>query len=362
MAKHEAPFDHRAIEERAAAWLARRDGGVWTKEDEAHLSEWLAESTAHRVAFLRLEAVWEGARRARALSSGPPGLVPPARKWMESPFFPSMPSETPAVLRQRRSPLRWKIAASLLLIVGMGGVGYELDWFVPGDVYTTSVGDVSSIPLADGSVVTLNTASRIRVEFAPKERRVILERGEAYFAVEKNAARPFVVVAGDHRIVDVGTRFSVRREAAGLRVVVTEGMVRLESPHAGVRRASGAAFAQPVKSQSLAEMDVPLSAGAVAFAQNGDLLIHKESIRQAEDMMTWRKGYLTFHDTTLADAVAEFNRYNDHQITIADPQTAGIRISGTFRPTDYQAFVRLLHDGYSVDVHDTRAGMTLSKD
>jgi len=362
MAKHEAPFNHRAIEERAAAWLARRDGGVWTKEDEAHLSDWLGESTAHRVAFLRLEAVWEGARRARVLSSGPPGLVPPPRKWMESPFFPSVAPETPGVLAHRRSPLRWKIAASFLLVVGIASVGYVLDWFAPGDVYTTSVGDVSSIPLADGSVVTLNTASRIRVEFAPKERRVILERGEAYFAVQRNAARPFVVIAGDHRIVDVGTQFSVRREAAGLRVVVTEGMVRLESPRADVHPASGAGFAQPLKSQSLAEMDVPLSAGAVAFAQNGDLLVHKETVRQAEDMMTWRKGYLTFHDTTLADAVAEFNRYNDHQITIEDPQTAGIRISGTFRPTDYQAFVRLLHDGYSVEVHDTHEGMTLSKD
>jgi transmembrane sensor len=362
MAKHEAPFDHRAIEERAAAWLARRDGGVWTKEDDALLSDWLAESTAHRVAFLRLEAVWEGARRARALSSGPPGLVPPPRKWMESPFFPPLAAETPGVLPHRRSSLRWKIAAAFLLVVGIGSVGYELDWFAPGDVYTTPVGDVAAIPLADGSVVTLNTASRIRVEFAPKERRVILERGEAYFAVKRNAARPFVVVAGDQRIVDVGTQFSVRREAAGLRVVVTEGMVRLETPRAAVHPASGAVFAQPLKSQSLAEIDVPLSAGAVAFAQNGDLLIHRESVRQAEDLMTWRKGYLTFHDTTLADAVAEFNRYNDHQITIEDPQTAAIRISGTFRPTDYQAFVRLLHDGYSVAVHDTRAGMTLSKD
>jgi transmembrane sensor len=359
MAEHEAPFNHRAIEERAAAWLARRDGGEWTKEDDARLTDWLNESTAHRVAFLRLEAVWEGARRARALSSAPPGVVPPPGKWMESPFFPSIASRTPRGLR-RGSSLRWTIAASLLLFVGIGSVGYVLDWFAPGDVYTTSVGDVSSIPLADGSVVTLNTASRIRVEFAPKERRVILERGEAYFAVKRNAARPFVVIAGDHRVVDVGTRFSVRREPAGLRVVVTEGMVRLESPRAEVHSAGGVDFAQT--STALAEMDVRLSAGAVAFAQNGDLLVHKESVRQAEDMMSWRNGYLTFHDTTLADAVAEFNRYNHHQITIEDPQIAGIRISGTFRPTDYQAFVRLLHDGYSVDVHDTNEGMTLSKD
>ena len=360
MAEHEAPCNHRAIEERAAAWLARRDGTAWSQEDEAHLSDWLDESTAHRVAFLRLEAVWEGARRARALSSGPPGLVPPPRKWMESPFFPSTAPHAASSPRHRRSSLPWAIAASFLLVVGTGSVGYVLDWFAPGDVYTTSIGDVSSIPLADGTVVTLNTASRIRVEFSPKERRVVLERGEAYFAVRRNAARPFVVVAGDHRIVDVGTRFSVRREAAGLRVVVTEGMVRLEGPRAEGHSVRGAALAPPLK--SLAEMDVRLSAGAVAFAQNGDLLVQKESVRQAEDMMTWREGFLTFHDTTLADAVAEFNRYNDHRITIEDPRTAGIRISGTFRPTDYQAFVRLLHDGYSVEIHDTSEGMTLSKD
>lgn len=360
MAEHEAPLNHRAIEERAAAWLARRDGGDWREEDDAHLTDWLNVSTAHRVAFLRLEAVWEGARRARALSSAPPGLVPPPRKWMASPFFRAIASRTPRGLRQRRSSRRWTIAASLLLVVGIGSVGYVLDWFAPGDVYTTSVGDVSSIPLEDGSVVTLNTASRIRIEFAPKERRVILERGEAYFAVRRDATRPFVVVAGDHRVVDVGTQFSVRRERTGLRVVVTEGMVRLESPRADVHSATGVDLAQTPR--ALAGMDVRLSAGAVAFAQNGDLLVHKETVRQAEDMMTWRNGYLTFHDTTLADAVAEFNRYNHHQITIEDPQTAGIRISGTFRPTDYQAFVRLLHDGYSVDVHDTDEGMTLSKD
>lgn len=360
MAEHEASLNHRAIEERAAAWLARRDSGEWTQEDEARLTGWLDESTAHRVALLRLDAVWDGARRARVLSSAAPGLVPPRRKWMGSPFFPSIASQTPRAPRQRRSLLRWAIAASLLLTAGVASVGYVLDWFAPGDLYTTSVGDVASIPLADGSVVTLNTASRLRVEFAPNERRVILERGEAYFSVKRNAARPFVVVAGDHRIVDVGTQFSVRREPAGLRVVVTEGMVRLESPRADVHSARGAGFAPRLK--TLAEMDVRLSAGAVAFAQNGDLLVQKESVRQAEDMMTWRNGYLTFHDTTLADAVAEFNRYNDHQITIEDPQTAGIRISGTFRPTDYQAFVRLLHDGYSVDVRDTNEGMTLSKD
>lgn len=360
MARQYSPVDHKAIEERAAAWLARRDSGAWTNEDQAGLTTWLDESTAHRVAFLRLESVWESARRARVLSGPSPGVVPPPKRWKRSPFFKSVVSGAPSALSHRRPLLGWKIAAAFLLAVGIGSMGYVFNWFAPGNVYSTSVGGISSIPLADGSVVTLNTASRIHVEFTPKERRVVLERGEAYFAVRKNPARPFVVVAGDQRIVDVGTQFSVRRDPAGLRVVVTEGIVQLESPRADIRAARGSI--QGLAPQRLAEIHVRLSAGAVAFAQDGDLLVQKESVRQAEQMMSWRRGYLTFHDTTLADAVAEFNRYNLHHITIEDPQVAGIRISGTFRPTDYQAFVRLLHDGYSLDVRNTGEGMTLSKE
>lgn len=360
MAKQNSPFNHHAIEERAAAWLARRDSGEWTNKEQSALTEWLDQSTAHRVAFLRLESVWEGARRARALSGSSARVVPPPKKWRDSPFFRSIAWVPRGTRPGRRSSVRWKVAAAFLVAVGVGSLGYGLHWFAPGNVYSTSVGGISSIPLADGTVVTLNTASRIRVEYAPKERRVVLERGEAYFAVKRNPARPFVVVAGEQRIVDVGTQFSVRRDRSGLRIVVTEGVVRLQSPRADIRSASGSI--RVIAPNNLAEIDVPLSAGAVAFAQNGDLLVHRESVSQTDEMVSWRQGYLTFHDTMLADAVAEFNRYNAHHIAIEDAQVAAIRISGTFRPTDYQAFVRLLHDGYSVDVRDTDGGITLSKE
>lgn len=334
------PPDHLAIEECAAAWLARRDGGDWSSEDDAHLTEWLNEATAHRVAFLRLENVWEGARRARALSTLPAGIVPPADEWRQSPYFQATVPATQSAPRRRR--LRWwsVAAACSALAVALGTTGYIFNWFGAGSVYSTPVGIISSVPLADGSIVTLNTASRIRVEFEPKERRVVLERGEAYFVVKRNPARPFIVIAGEQKIVDVGTQFSVRREPTETQVVVTEGTVRFESAAAHPR---------------------PLSAGSIAFARDGDVLVHKESIRQAEDMVSWRKGYLTFRDTSLADAVAEFNRYNVRRIAIADPGVAGIRISGTFRPTNYEAFVRLLHDGYAIDVQDTGGGITLSK-
>jgi transmembrane sensor len=355
------PLDHLAIEERAAAWLARRDGGDWSSEDDASLAGWLNEATAHRVAFLRLENVWEGARRARALALSttvPAGSVPSADEWRQSPYFQA---PGPAIRSASQHRVRWwpAAAACVALIAGLGTAGYLFDWFAPGSVYSTPVGGISSIPLSDGSVVTLNTASRIRVEFEPKARRVVLEKGEAYFVVKRNAARAFIVIAGEQRIVDVGTQFSVRRDLTETQVVVTEGTVRFESAQTRAQSGSGGLpSAAPV---TLAGIDVPLSAGSIALARDGDLLVQKESVRQAEDMVSWRKGYLTFRDTTLADAVAEFNRYNARRITIADPAVAGIRISGTFRPTNYQAFVRLLHDGYAIDVQEADGGISLSK-
>lgn len=359
MTSTDRPLDHRAIEDCAAAWLARRDGGDWSGEDDARLAEWLGEATAHRVAFLRLECAWEGARRARVLSALPAGIVPPPGDWRRSPYFQGASSAT--VTAPSRHPVRrwWVAAACCALAVGIGTAGYISDWFGPGDVYSTRVGAISSIPLVDGSIVTLNTASRIRVEFAPKERRVVLEKGEAYFVVRRNPARPFIVIAGDQRIVDVGTQFSVRRNPAGIQVVVTEGAVRFESEPTRARPGGGILPTTPPV--ALAGIDVPVTAGSIAFARDGDVLVHKESVRQAEEMVSWREGYLTFHDTTLAQAVAEFNRYNVRRITIADPAVAGIRISGTFRPTNYEAFVRLLHDGYAIDVRETGGWITLGK-
>lgn len=356
----DSPVDHQAIEKRAAAWLAQRDGDDWSSEDDARLAAWLNEATAHRVAFLRLESVWEGALRARALSSLPPGVVPSSAEWRRTPYFQGLGLATSRASPRRRIWRPSVIAACIVLIAGLGSAGYFLHWFGPGNVYSTSIGAISSVALADGSVVTLNTASRIRIEFEPKERRVVLEKGEAYFAVKKNPARPFVVIAGNQRIVDLGTHFSVRRDPSGIRVVVTEGVVRLESPSV-LPRPSGAGL--PMSSPpGLPAIGVPLRAGTVALMKDGDLLVHKESIHEAEQLVSWREGYLTFQNTTLADAVAEFNRYSVRQIKIADPQVADIRISGTFRPTNYEAFVRLLHEGYGINVHETGEGITLSNE
>ena len=351
---------HDTIEDRAAEFLARRDSGEWTVENQARLDEWLSAATANRVAYLRLEAVWEEARRLKALGPGlPVATVPPPNSW-RTPFFAPRPeagdassiSATPDPRREAALRVGWFLLSAAAVFV----LGVALAWYCfapPGNEYQTPVGELASVPLKDGSNITLNTATAVRVDLTPKERLIDLERGEAFFVVAKDPTRPFVVEAGSKRVVAVGTQFSVRRAGNEVRVVVTEGTVRFESVGERVQvSTSGDKLRAKASSRGTSASASPefarLSAGSIARATDGDVLVQETSVADAEQALTWRSGYLTFHDTSLAEAVDEFNRYNAHRIVISDPTVAAIRISGTFRPTNYEAFVRLLESGYSI--------------
>ncbi|WP_257388765.1 FecR/PupR family sigma factor regulator, partial [Tahibacter caeni] len=77
----------RQIEHDAAAWLARRDGGDWSAEQADALERWLAAATAHRVAFLRLEAAWTESGRLKALGAGlARGELPERGRWSQTRF------------------------------------------------------------------------------------------------------------------------------------------------------------------------------------------------------------------------------------------------------------------------------------
>lgn len=372
---------HQEIEDQAAAFLARRDSGNWTQVDQAELDEWLTESTARRVGFLRLETVWDEARRLKALSAGlPAGTVPPPGGWRHTPFFDahsSAPlragvpvSSLPAMAvsnqaaRWSRQRMGWvALAATVLCALGVGA--YFFAAAPRGDRYSTPIGGIASVSLADGSRLTLNTATRVRVELTPQERHVRLEDGEAFFQVAKDPNRPFVVEVGNKRVIAVGTEFSVRRTGDDMRVVVTEGKVRVESGSADgaatVRRRPGPAGASPQMAQGRPPSEVLLTPGSVASAADDGVVVEQKALSEAEDDLTWRHGYLTFHDASLADAVAEFNRYNTHKIAIQDPAVAAIRISGSFRALNYEAFVRVLGDGFAIHARTTGDTTTLTR-
>jgi transmembrane sensor len=335
----------RRIEDEAGRWLARRDSGNWSAGDEHSFERWMNESMAHSVAYWRLQDAWEEALRLRALGAGVQSEEPPPPgQWNLSPFF----AQRVEFSDRKQRPFRFRVralAASVALLVAVGAAGYL--WF-SAQSFQTPVGGVALLPIEDGSKITLNTDSRIKVAISETERRINLTHGEAFFEVAKDPARPFVVQAGDKRVIAIGTSFSVRRDIGDgrndMEVIVTEGAVRIES-------ASG---------KHAEVLTQPLTAGSIARTTGGKLVVQHKETREAEESLSWRSGVLVFRNTTLADAATEFNRYNARKIVIDDSAAAALTIAGSFRSTSVDSFVEIIEKGYPVRVDARRDGFVIS--
>lgn len=294
------------IRERAADWLQRRNFWNWSETDQAALDAWLAQSPSHMTAYLRVQAAWENTGRLTALRS-------------------IRPVERSTPKNRRVLPLLMGVAAATAIAAIVGSSSLSA-WFGPEvKTYATKVGGHEILKLADGSEIELNTDTVLRTSMQANERKVWLERGEAYFQVKHDEKRPFVVLAGNDRVIDLGTKFTVRREPHRLKVAVMEGRVQLQS-----KTASG-----KERSVALARGDVVISAGLAT------LPVVKKSEIQLEKDIAWRSGELVFEGATLADAAREFNRYNTDKIVVAGTGVAGLTIGGKFAKNDIAAFAEL---------------------
>lgn len=348
--------NHRQIERDAALWLARRDAGGWGNTQQTALASWLDESTAHRVAFLRLEAAWNETARLKTMAAGASFQQIPVRgAWQDSPYFAPLIGNVPTVVstpvrrtikppRTRRWPLLATVAACLLaVVVTMGGLAWRDANHVDRGEWQTALGAQQVVQLVDGSIATLGSDSALRVALSRRERDLYLPRGEVFFDVAHDATRPFVVHVDGYRVTAVGTRFDVRREENGLRVVVTRGLVRLQS----------------TQNPQLAATDLP--AGSVALVKGGAVSVRQVPLDEAREFLTWRDGYVAFHGTPLADAVREFNRYNARKIVIADPSLDSLRVGGNFRLDNSAGFVRLMQEIFPVHAEPRAGDIVLSR-
>lgn len=284
------------IDDEAAAWALRFDGRDLELAEDSGLQAWLAGDPRRHGALLRAQAALSLLDRARALAGSETAVTLP-----------------PAARRPSRRGL----------MIGAGGgamaAGLATAALLAGEVrrYNTGLGEIRQVPLRDGSVIAINTASTVEVSLHPHLRGVKLTAGEAWFEVAKDLKRPFVVQAGELRVRAVGTAFSVRREGDRCDVLVTEGVVE-----AWVRGGKPARLPAGFRSMIGAGLD-PVTVQA------------PEDIERS---LSWRSGMIALDGQTLTDAAAEFNRYNARHIVIADPVLARRRFVGLFRTNDPEGF------------------------
>jgi transmembrane sensor len=331
------------IESDAANWLIRleRDPSPQTRAD---FEAWLGADARHQAAFIRLKNTWSRAdilKRLRPLDGAVDDQVLD-KFGVQTPIFDAPePKKT-------RSRTPWLALAASLLLVAVGGIV----WFVVArsgwEIYQTEFGGFQRVVLADGSTAMLNTDSRIRARLSSGRREIVLEKGEALFTVAHDVHRPFDVTAGDTVVRAVGTSFSVRlRDQKQVDVLVTEGRVAINPPDDSL----DSKLPQPVALPALST----LTAGeTISIQAHRRLKVQKVADEDVTRRLAWTKGRISFDRVTLAEAVAEFNRYNRRQLVIDDPAIAEIRIGGGFEATDVDSFVAALQT-FGIRVVTTRS-------
>ena len=319
------PVDRRIAEE-AAHWLIELEDGT---ADLSCFTSWLEASPRHVEEFLLASALWntigtvDGDREIDV-----DALVVRARDNVQ-PLEIGLPTarEVPQRRTMRRGWLGAAVAALCLAGVFWASLSSRALQ------YATAVGEQRIFKLPDGSVVTLNTRSRIEVRFADTQRVVELVAGEALFDVEHDAERPFSVLAGGAVVRAIGTQFNVHRTASSTTVSVLQGVVQVSSLDASRSRSTGTGRIDAGNGERL-------KAGEQAqVSPSGSLL---RASAEIERVMAWRERRLVFRDQPLADVAREFNRYNDTQLIVEGTATRARRMTGVFDADDPGALIAFL--------------------
>ena len=310
------------IDDAAADWAARLDRAPLAPEEAAVLDAWLAEDVRHQGAFARARAVLTYFDRAKALGSD-----------FDAEAFAAAPPARPA-------PTRRMVWASAAAVVATAGGALALYNGQAGGVRTRR-GELRRVPLPDGSMVTLNTASRLVVDFKDDSRGVRLAQGEALFSVLRDAKRPFLVEAGDLTVRASEARFSIRRRPdREVEVVVCEGVVDVLRGGGKVQRISA---------------DTIVFAGPAAPVRTKAV-----STDEVNRRLAWREGMIAFHGETLAEAAAEFARYADERIVIEDPEVAQRTVVGLFVANDPANFARAVASSFGLEAQTIPGGVRLT--
>jgi transmembrane sensor len=286
------------LEAEAAAWATKLDAAP--DQTPPGLNEWFAQNPKHAGALLRAQATLALFDPTSEIEEVPAKI---GKAWTWKPL---------AIVGGSTAAL----AASLAAVLLIGS---------PSEHYETQIGEVRSVALSDGSSVSIDAKSRIDIAFDTKTRDVRMQYGKALFRVAHEAQRPFRVIVDNIVITDIGTTFQVTDDdpSAGVEVLVTQGIVRVDSPAGRVDLTAG----QRARFSPLAAHDPQPKPTAIAAAD-------------IERVLAWRDGRLELDGETLDSAVADINRHSRLQLRVGSTELGRESLYGSFRMDDAAGFAR----------------------
>lgn len=329
----------------ACAWLAQLETGDLTAADIEAFREWLRRSPRHVAEIRRIANM---SLQLNVLT----GMVDPIREAMDK--------YEPIIGKTRESVfLRFRPAALVFSVLIVFAVAFTyVSWnntHSQSMLITTETGEIRPVHLSDGTLVELNTDSRIEITYDRYKRRVRLLQGEAYFKVVHDSARPFLVYAGDKYVRDIGTAFVVRLLQENLNVTVFEGRIELAETPGLIEKTykkPGSGDINTGKSGKPADTATMLKAGQAITLADGERKgkIMNKSANDLKRRLAWKEGLLDFSNTPLEEVIKELNRYSKLRIKIADPHLKTVKFGGIFRIDQTNQLLDALQASYGIRV------------
>ena len=319
-------------------WVLRFTEGPLSPEDARAFNQWLLADPDNEQAFERAQEAYE---RATYLRNDPR-----LEDWLK----PS-PYERLASMAARMGKISISLARPRYAVPVFGGLtaalaaAAALFLMTPREPIAplspaepelvTQVAEIREEALPDGSTVTLGAASSIDVQFSNEVRRVVLLEGEAFFDVEHDPQRPFLVAADDMLVRVLGTKFDVSLGTGAVDVAVSEGRVEVIRPDA---------FSKEIDDSDIKHV---LTAGQKVTATNAGPVRAVETIA-IDEVALWREGELVWENTAIRDIISDLNRYSGRRIVLRDNRLANLEYTFSFRADDVDLAVDVIADSLGV--------------
>ena len=329
----------------AHEWRTRHEDGPLSQEERTSFEAWMAEDPLHAAAYAEVEIIW------KALGDVP---IAEAAAQITEDTPPKPSGRLSARLKTLfRTPFFGiASAACFALVLGIAALALFSESPAPAvqeqrlaETYSTARGEIRTVSLSDGSVVTLGPLTTIETAFWNDTRDVVLRSGNAFFDVREIAGSTFTVAAGGARIVVTGTAFDAKLHDEKLGVSVVDGEVRvLHALVIGRDEGPGEWTPDPGRMQQ----SVILGRGESVSVTRAKGVGEKRTT-SVDGIGAWRKGRLVYVDAELGDIVADLNGYARSPIEIA-PDARGLILSGTFPADDVEGTLDIFEAALPVSV------------